>query len=381
MASDDRRRTAHLLRRAGFGASPPELDEYEALGFEASVERLLHPEEIPADGSLDELFEDEQGDREGRGAVAVRWLYRMAFSPRQLEEKIAFFWHGHFATSIEKVKSEPLMWRQYELLRDNGLGRFEQLTLEVSRDPAMLIWLDNWQSRKDAPNENFGRELLELFTLGIGNYDEADVLAATRAFTGWTLEIGRPPAMLALGEQATDAQRQMRRMMLQERRDSAEFVFRPDWHDDGEKTFLGQTGAWNGDDVVRIATAHPACARFIAGKLFEAFVWDAPDEATVEPFAEVFVERGGDIRETLRALLLSEEFASERAYRAKVKSPIEYLIGAVRAFGGGSFRASTGRRWGRCTRWGRFPSGRPTSAAGRAGWAGSARAPPLPAPT
>jgi uncharacterized protein (DUF1800 family) len=339
MVIDDRRRIAHLLRRAGFGASPAEREEYLALGFEASVDRLLHPETIPDDGALDREFDALVADAElQKGMTTLRWLYRMTHSPRPLEEKLAFFWHDHFATSVEKVKSEAQMWRQYELFRSRGLGRFEELTVEVARDPAMLFWLDNWQSHKEAPNENFGRELLELFTLGIGNYSEADVKAASRAFTGWTLDVWGERAQqgeTAANEDLTEEERQaLKKMMMMELRDNAAFLFWPVWHDESEKTFLGQTGNWNGEDIVRIATGDPACARFVAGKLFAFFVWDQPDKATVAPYAAVFTETGGDIRETLRAIFLSADFVSDRAYRAKVKSPVEFVVGAMRGLGG-----------------------------------------------
>lgn len=338
MAVDERRLVAHLLRRAGFGASPAELDDYVALGFEGAVQRLLDPEGVEeADFTL-EVETPEELIR--RGTMQTVWTARMVQTRRPLVEKMTLFWHGHFATSVQKVKSVTLMSEQIELFRTHGLGRFEDLLLAVVQDPAMLVWLDNTKSKKEAPNENLGRELLELFSLGVGNYTEDDVKAAARSLTGYSIEIaqgytvGDDDTMSSelMGEEPTPEEKKERAKTRRTR--DAEFVFRERWHDTAEKTFLGETGAWDGADIVRIAAAHPACASFIAHKLFAYFVWDNPSEATVEPFAAVFAETGGDIRATVGAILRSPEFASEEAYRAKVKSPAEYVAGLIRELGG-----------------------------------------------
>lgn len=310
LAPDERARIAHLLRRAGFGASETELAEYVALGFEASVERLLNPEQVEDDASARADALDLDGDT--LADLQARWLFLMVNSRRPLLEKLALFWHGHFATANAKVNSPALMWRQNELFRARGFGPFGDLALAVSRDPAMLIWLDGNANRKAAPNENYGRELLELFTLGIGNYSEADVAAAARAFTGWFFQ----------GERDSG-----------NRYTSAAFAFNDRQHDTGRKTFLGQAGNWDGDDTIRIILQQPACARFIARKLFGFFVWDGPDDATIAPFAGALLANGYDIRATLRAILLSPEFSSPRAYRAKIKSPAELVAGTLRALG------------------------------------------------
>ncbi len=307
-----RTRIAHLLRRAGFAASEAELNEYVALGFEASVDRLLNPEQVPDD--LETKITALNLDLTTVGALPLYWLFRMVNTRRPLQEKMSLFWHGHFATAISKVNSPQLMLAQYQLFNRLGLGNFYDLTLEVSQDPAMLDWLDSNQNRKNSPNENYGRELLELFMLGIGNYTENDVKAAARAFTGWFFAAERDNAN-------------------NNRITSAKFAFNEKQHDTGAKTFLGQTGNWNGEDIIRIALAQPACARFIAGKLFSFFVWDAPDAATVAPFAEAFVKSKFDLRETMRAILLSEQFSSDRAYRAKTKAPAELVASFMRTFG------------------------------------------------
>ncbi len=350
MAIDEHRRIGHLLRRAGFAATPEDFALYEPLGFEGAVDRLLHP------GNVEEPDHDAAWDVLGielmsPASLTARWLPRMLTTNRPLVEKLTLFWHGHFATSVEKVKSATLMWKQNELFRQHGLGTFPDLVLAVSQDPAMLIWLDNWRSKAKAPNENYGRELLELFTLGTGNYTEDDVKASSRAFTGWSLEITQDPMTDAMnddtgeGKSKDELTAEERVARRQERRTrDATFQFRPRWHDTGEKTFLGESGALDGGDIVRIATGQDACAVFIARKLFAFFVWDQPDDATVAPFAERFRATGGDIRETLAAIFLSDAFSSERAYRAKVRSPIEYLVASTRLLGLDAVPASGNRK-------------------------------------
>jgi uncharacterized protein (DUF1800 family) len=351
MAIDERRQMAHLLRRAGFGASPAELEEYLKLGFDGAVDRLLHPEGV-TEGDV-ELPAALNADPTRLPSIELKWLYRMVKTNRPLAEKIAFFWHGHFATSIEKVKSVTLMWNQYQTLRDNGLGKFQDLVLAVSKDPAMLVWLDNARSRKEAPNENYGRELMERFTLGVGNYTEDDVKAASRAFTGWSIQLQRGAQVgdedlmkdpqLEAGN-TIDALQQKKKngtltaqeqaQLKQDRRTvDAAFLFRPNWHDVGAKTYLGQTGNWDGTDVVRIILQNPASANFIAGSLFSFFVWDNPDDKTLAPFVETFTSSSGDIRATLGAIFRSPEFSSDQAYRAKVKSPIELLVSTIKLLG------------------------------------------------
>ncbi|HEY8599446.1 MAG TPA: DUF1800 domain-containing protein [Thermomicrobiales bacterium] len=312
-----RARIAHLLRRAGFGATAAEVDEYLALGYEGAVERLLNPQTTPypeLDARLAALDLDPATNQTAFADLQIEWFNRMINTRSPLQEKMALFWHGHFATAQSKVNSPALMRKQYQLFLNLGLGNFQDLALGISRDPAMLLWLDGNQNRVKAPNENYGREFLELFSLGIGNYTEDDVKASARAFTGWFFQ----------GERSTGAGKQYI---------SGEFAFDPKQHDAGQKTFLGQTGNWDGGDIIRIVLAQSACARFIAGKLFSFFVWDAPEAATVAQFADLLIARNYDVRELLRAILLSPEFSSERAYRAKIKGPAEYVAGLMRALG------------------------------------------------
>lgn len=313
----DRARIAHLLRRAGFGGTAAELDEYQALGFAGAVERLLNPQALAQpdlDARLTALDLDPATNPTWFSDLQVEWFNRMINTRSPLQEKLALFWHGHFATAQSKVNSAALMRQQYQLFLTLGLGNFRDLTLGVARDPAMLIWLDGNQNRAKAPNENWGREFLELFALGLGNYSEDDVKASARAFTGWFFTGDRSTAK---GNHYINGT----------------FTFVPKQHDTGSKTFLGQTGNWDGGDIIRIVMAQPACATFIARKLFSFFVWDAPDDATIAPFAAALAQKQFDLREMLRTILLSQEFSSARAYRAKIKSPVEFVAGLLRTIG------------------------------------------------
>ncbi len=312
-----RARIAHLLRRAGFGGTTAELDEYQALGFEGAVERLLNPQALAQpelDARLAALDLDPATNPTWFSDLQIEWFNRMIVTRHPLQEKMALFWHGHFATAQSKVFSAALMRGQYQLFLNLGLGNFQDLALGVAKDPAMLIWLDGNQNRAKAPNENWGREFLELFALGIGNYTEDDVKASARAFTGWFFTGARS---VGNGKPYINGT----------------FAFDAKQHDTGPKTFLGQTGAWDGGDIVRLVMANPACATFIARKLFSFFVWDGPDDATIAPFAAALVQKSFDLREMMRTILLSPEFSSERAYRAKIKGPVEFVAGLLRTLG------------------------------------------------
>ncbi len=297
MPLTDLQRMAHLFRRAGFGATRQELEAALAKGYEATVEELLHPETLPPveEDLLERYYLDAKESFQLDGAQTA-WVYRLINTRRPLDR--------------------------------HGLGSFQELLVELSRDPAMIYWLDNCQSRGGAPNENYGRELLELFSMGIGNYVEDDVKAAARAFTGWTL-------MPTLPRQPYG-------------RFDWEFEYRPDLHDDSEKTFLGETGRWNGEDIVQIIAKQPSAARFVARHLYNFFVADEPQVpawATVPPrdpeaintLVEAYMQSQYDMRAVLRTLFLSDFFRSERAYFAKVKSPTELVIGTVRLTGDFTF--------------------------------------------
>ncbi len=288
----------HLLRRAGFGASPDELQHYIKLGYEGSVEELLHPQSVN-DDELNRKLKMQAFDFTNIDDLQRWWTYRMLSSKRPLEEKMTLFWHGHFATSDRKVKNPYAMYVQNMLFRKLCLGNFHEMLLAVSKDPAMIVWLDNQQNRKGKPNENYAREIMELFTLGIGNYTEKDIKEAARAFTGW-----QAPA--------------------------TGFFFNKGQHDYGEKTFFGETGKFNGDDIVRILVEQKATSQFLARKLCKFFVADEPDEALVQRIGQVYMDSNYSVKSMLRAIFTDEVFLSNKAYHAKIKSPAEYVIGTLK---------------------------------------------------
>ncbi len=314
---------AHLMRRAGFGASFEELEQCVEQGYEATVERLLRPEDAsPWDDALFRRYHVDQNSLMLIESSQSYWLYRMINSGRPLEEKIALFWHGLFATAYGKLNHAKAVVNQTDTFRRHGLGTFRNLLSELSRDPAMIFWLDNKDNHKDAPNENYGRELLELFSMGIGTYSEADVKAAARAFTGWTI-----------ANQDYMSVRASRDSIWPHGRLDWQFVYRPEDHDDSEKTFLNQTGRFNGEDVLDIICGHPASSWFLAGKLHAFFVSDQPDEAATQIIAEDLRRTGGDVRSALRTIFMSDFFQAEEARYSKVKSPAEVVAGVARIAG------------------------------------------------
>ena len=308
----DRELMAHLFRRAGFGASQEELEAALVRGYEATVEQLLHPERQP---ELDEdlifrYYVDFHESRKIDSAMS-HWVYRMINAHRPLEEKMTLFWHCLFATGNSKVEAPPTMLQQISTFRRFALGNFRDILVDLSKDPAMIFWLDNQENTRTVYNENYGRELLELFSMGIGNYTEDDVKECARAFTGWTFK-NPIPAAKPYG------------------RFKWEFEFRPDLHDYGEKTFLGETGTFDGEEIVDIVARQPATAQFLARRLYLFFVADRPDQAAIDELAEVYVQSGYEIRSMLRSLFLSDYFRSRRAYYAMVKSPADYVVGLLR---------------------------------------------------
>jgi uncharacterized protein (DUF1800 family) len=330
---------AHLMRRAGFGATRDELEVFADQGYEATVEELLHPENssTPAmeDEDLVRRYHVDQNSLLILDSAQAYWIYRMVNTSRPLEEKIALFWHGLFATGYTKLNQPKVILSQIDMFRRQGLGSFRDLLEEISRDPAMIFWLDNKDNHKDAVNENFGREILELFTMGVGNYTEDDVRQSSRAFTGWTIH-----------NMDFHAVRTNNDSVWPYGRLDWQYEYRPDDHDDGEKTFLGQMGDHNGEDVIDIICRHPATARFIARHLYTFFVADEPqvpawetvaphDPEAIETLAQAFIESDYDIRSVLRVLFNSDFF--KEATFARVKSPVEMVVGTARAAGGFQF--------------------------------------------
>lgn len=324
----DRVKLAHLLNRTGFGATPGEVDAWSNLTCAQAVDRLVDWESTPDPlvppawiNDVDSLLEKREEYRrlpEAERREKVKevqkelrrnledlrtwWLEAMWRTPRPLQEKLALFWHGHFATSAEKVKQPWFMWKQNQLFRENANGNFRKLLVEVARDPAMLIWLDGRQNKAGAPNENFARELMELFTLGEGHYTEKDIQESARAFTGWVA--GGP-----------------------KRKDS--FLIRMR-HDNGTKTFMGQSGNFADTDIIDIILQQPQAARFMARKIWTFFAYENPEPEALDALSETFRKSNYELKPLLKQMLLSREFYSEKSMHTQVKSPVVWMIGTFK---------------------------------------------------
>jgi uncharacterized protein (DUF1800 family) len=319
---------AHLLNRAGFGGSPDEIQSLAELGHEQAISSLLDYEKIP-DPTLNpdwakpdparqaqireinqtgtpeqkKALQQEQNQIQRRQMLELRgwWLQRMARGPRPFQEKMVLFWHGHFATSVEKVRDGYYMWRQNELFRRLATDNWLRLLIESGKDPAMLIYLDQAQSQKQHPNENYAREVMELFSLGEGHYTEHDIGEAARALTGWSLD-----------------------------RLDQKFIYRPGIHDDGVKTVLGLTGNLSGEDFLAQIVKQPQSARFITAKLWNYFAGQPPTDELNDALAAVFRANGNNFKPFLRVMFRSEEFYGDDIVRNQVKSPVQWLIGSVK---------------------------------------------------
>lgn len=308
----DRRMAAHLLRRAAFGGTWAELQEAVRIGAQKTIDRLW---EDFGGGTIDEhRFQRMERTFLSIGSVdnmRAVWVLRMLKGRRPLPERMVLFWHDHFATSLAKVQRLDFMHRQIDMFRRYEAGDvvceggkpfdFETLLRGVSRDPAMLVWLDGNANRRAAPNENYARELMELFTLGIGNYTEQDIKEAARAFTGWFVRKG-------------------------------EFFFASYEHDNGMKTVLGETGNWDGDDVIRIILKQPAASRFLPRKVYRYFVneLDPVPESLMEPLYQGFRDSGFNTRWLVDRIVRSRVFFSPIAYRRKVSAPVDFVVGTTR---------------------------------------------------
>jgi len=328
---NDIRLIAHLMRRAGFGANREQIGMHANAGYQNTVEALLNPsEEDRMDDHLIRRFHPELSGMMGPNAPGQNWLYRMATTSAPLREKMALFWHGIFATGYAKVIHGKALSDQTRMFRTFGMGSFKDLLIQLSKDPAMIIWLDNQDNHNGAINENFGRELLELFTMGVGNYTERDIKECARAFTGWTI-----------------ANREY--MELRSQRDSDwpygriawHFKYHPEDHDDGEKEFLGQRGRFNGEDIIHIICQQEATARFISRHLYSFFVSDEPpipewrytpptNPEAIDELTRVYFDSNYDISAMLRALFNSSYFQSQDSWYSKVKSPVELVAGVLR---------------------------------------------------
>ena len=290
---------AHLFRRAGFGAGRRDLERAVERGLEATLAQLFSTEE-PADpmgSGLERLLALESVE-----PIQAHWMARLLENQAPLSERVTLMWHNHFATSFDKVKDARLMVQQIELLREFGLGDFRVLLHEVARDPAMLLWLDGDQNRRGQANENFAREVMELFALGIGNYTEEDITEAARALTGWGVDRRR-------------------------------FIDRQQYHDPGTKRIFGRSGTFGGRDVIDLVLSQPACPQHIARRLLDEFVTPGQPHDAVEFWAQVLLEEDWDIGRTLRRLLGSERFFAPRFRRSRIAGPVEFTVGVSLALG------------------------------------------------
>jgi hypothetical protein len=301
----------HLYRRAGFGGSPAELNEAVSKGFPATLDLLLKGK--PNADALEKMLitvgqrAAERGNdlasRLGEQGFDLRawWIYAMLNGGCSAHEKMTLFWHNHFATSIAKVRRTTLMFNQNRLIRQHSLGKFGPFLFDMSKDAAMIVWLDNNSNLKTHPNENYAREVMELFTLGVGHYSEKDIREAARAFSGWHTN-------------------------------GNDFDFNARYHDDGEKTVLGKTGKWNGEDVLAILLKRPDCAEFLVRKLYRSLIGELqePPAKLLAPLAESFRKTDYDIADLVRRMVSSRHFFSAHAFRRRIKSPVEYVLGAVK---------------------------------------------------
>lgn len=329
--ADPRRRAAHLLRRAGFGGTPAEVDAFAKLSREEAADRLLDFQSVD-NAALDARIQAAGLDDLSRMKPADGnrwWITRMAYTARPLEERMTFIWHGLLTTQVSKIGGQrfKLMLIQNALFRENALPRYDDLLKAISKDPAMLFYLDTAESTKEHPNENYARELMELFSMGVGNYTETDVRESARAFTGWRVTMPERPA-----EPKANLTEEERRKLLDDLYAAWEpkFVVQQRLHDSGAKTFLGRTGNWGGDDIVDIIMTQAATGRFICTRLFMEFANYNPEPGTIDRLVRVWDSSGHQVRDVVREILVSDEFYSEASYRGFVRSPIEFVTGAIR---------------------------------------------------
>ncbi len=301
----------HLLRKAGFGASPQDLAIYQKLSFQDAVDRLLNYQQV-SESETENRLNALGLQLDGRTAIADQqrwWLLRMAWTQRPLLEKMTLFWHGVLTSSWRKAggpNNYGRMILQNQFLRTHAFDTFDNLLLGITADPAMLFYLDLTKSRKNAPNENYARELMELFTIGLSSYTQQDVFGGAAALTGWHV-VGQ--GMQSVGK------------------------YFPGDHNALVKNFLGQRGNFDYKDIIHLLTNHPAAPWFIARKLFTFFVYENPTNADLSPLVDTYVKSGHNIGAVMRTLLLSPQFASQQAYRSRVKSPVEFVVGAYRGLG------------------------------------------------
>ncbi len=331
-SKQDLKLMTHLLRRAGFGATPDEFDQAMDKGYDAVLDELLNPagdDILPND--LIRRYHVDQSDLRG-GAVAY-WVYRMAVTDYPLREKMCLFWHRVFATASYKLIQGRVVISQIDMFRDHGMGNLDNLLVRLSRDPAMIMWLDNQDNHKGSINENYGRELLELFSMGVGNYTEEDIKECARAFTGWRVV---NPAYMSI-KMNNNTSRPYGNMTWQ-------FEYDDEDHDHGQKTILGETGDFNGEDVVEIICRQEATPRYIARHLYHYFVADEPpvpqwphtppaNPDAIDAMTDAYFESDHSIKHMLNALFTSDFFKEEAFRYARTKSPAEMVVNTLRLAG------------------------------------------------
>ena len=307
---------AHLMRRAGFGCNFDQIEELSLLDYDDIVDQLLNPDFcLPEDQDLLERYFIASVEARTARHADPQWTWRLAKSKKQLEEKISLFWHGLLAVGGIKLDHGLAMLEEIDLFRKHGLDKFKTLLLKISQDPGMMYWLDNQNSHKGAPNENYGRELLELFSMGIdengeGAYSENDVKSAAKAFTGWASKPTPPPFFLGPFPM--------------------EFNFDKNDHDNSEKEFLGEKGNFNGEDIVELVSKHPSTAKFICKRLYLYFVSEEENWDEINKLSDVYLNSDGDIKKVLENIFKSDHFKSREIMFKKVKSPSDLVFGITR---------------------------------------------------
>lgn len=319
---------AHLLNRFGLGATAHEIDVYAKLGVKETKKRLIEWQTAPEDTAIPAsrifFYWDNKTVKSALGPdrVAMYWVLRMLTTGRPGRDKLALFWHSHFAVSGGKVEFGPAMMDYLDVLSE-GNGKFLDLLTKVSKSAAMVQWLDTQTSLPGRPNENFAREVMELFTLGIGNYTEKDVQEAARCFSGWSYRV--PFYELGSMEEVDRI-----RLFFQHGKSPCVFQDAPDMHDNGTKTVLGETGPLTAEDILARLAAHPKTAERLARKMWEFYAYSNPEADVVNRLASKFLKSGGDVKALLYGIADAPEFWSDKAIGSMVKSPVHFAIGALR---------------------------------------------------
>ena len=324
----------HLFRRAGFGATPSEIEHAMDIEYDQVVDSLMtfsEEDEIPYDFLC--RFYKDQSDMRGAAGAGAQWIYRMVMTDSPLREKMCLFWHRIFATGSTKLIQNRVIMNQINMFREYGIGKFDDLLVQLSKDPAMIMWLDNQDNHGSNINENYGREILELFTMGVGNYTEQDIKETARAFTGWSVV---NPDYMSI-KMRNNTARPYGYISWQ-------FEYDEKDHDSGNKTILGQTGPWNGEDAVRIICEQKATAEYIARHLYHFFVGDElpvpqwPHEPPRDPIAiellvKTYFDSGHSVKAMLETIFKSSFFKGESSRHARIKSPAEMVVGTMRMAG------------------------------------------------